>query len=115
MKLTYRWVVPADSAPVHLNRPAKAQLRDGSIVVFPTGFRRENHQMVGNGWRFSPTLRDSVAVTAVAGDSIAGIVAFRTAFDPAQSVGMSVAAAVSLVIAGFFALLILCSSGACDE
>jgi len=81
-----------------VTQPAKAQLLDGSIVIFRDGFRNEGGQLRGTGWRYDPTLRDSVKVSAVPVDSIAGVVAFQTGYDPAKSLGMTAAASVTLVL-----------------
>jgi hypothetical protein len=96
-----------------VTQPAKAQLRDGSIVIFRDGFRNEVGQLRGTGWRYDPTLRDSVAVSAIPVDSVAGVVAFRTGYDPAQSLGMTAAASVSLVFVLGIAFVAACYATSC--
>lgn len=92
-----------------LDAPARAQLTDGPIVVFSRGLRVEESRVMGEGWRYSPTIRDSVAVSSVPVDSVAGLVAFRMAVDPAKSAAQSVATAVTaffLVLIGFYAVCV---------
>lgn len=101
-----------DSARV-VTQAAKAQLVDGSIVTLPEGFRVDGGQLVGSGWRFAPTLRDSVRFSAIPTDSIAGVVTFRTSVDPAKSVGMSAAAAVMLAFALAIASIAGCAATSC--
>jgi hypothetical protein len=89
--------------------PLKAQLTDGSIVVFSSGAHVVDHRLLGEGWQFTPTIRDSVQVASVPLDSVVGVVAFRTKVDPGQSVGQSVAAIVTGLfglIVGFYALCV---------
>ena len=88
----------SDSAQVVRQR-AKAQLIDGSIVTLPQGFRVEGSQLVGSGWRFAPTLHDSVHVSAIPRDSVAGVVTYGMSINAAKSVGMSAVAAVMLAFA----------------
>lgn len=101
-----------DSARV-VTEAAKAQLLDGSIVTLPDGFRVDGSQLVGSGWRFAATLRDSVRVSAIPTDSIAGLVTFRTTVDPAKSVGMSAAAAVMLAFGLAIAFVAGCAATSC--
>jgi hypothetical protein len=89
-----------------LDAPARAQLTDGAIVVFSRGLRVEESRVIGEGWRYTPTLRDSVAVSSVPVDSVACLVAFRMAVDPAKSAAQSVATAVIasfLLLIGYYA------------
>jgi len=101
-----------DSARV-VTRAAKAQLVDGSIVTLPQGFRVDEGHLVGSGWRFAPTLRDSVPFSAISTDSITGVVTFRTAIDPAKSVGMSAAAGVTLAFLLGIAFVAACAATSC--
>jgi hypothetical protein len=101
-----------DSAGV-VTDAAKAQLVDGSIVTFPTGFRVEERRILGAGWRYDATLRDSVRVSTINADSVAGIVAFRTAYDPAKSVGMTAAGAVIAFFGLLLAFVAACAVTSC--
>lgn len=96
-----------------VTQPAKAQLLDGSIVIFRDGFRKEGGQLRGTGWRYDPTLRDSVAVSAIPVDSVAGVVAFRTGYDPAKSLGMTAAAGVTLAFVLGIAFIATCYATSC--
>lgn len=69
-------VEPGDSRTIAM--PVKAQLRDGSIGVFAGGLVIDRGELRGSGWRYSPTLRDSTALTHVSLDSIASLEAFST-------------------------------------
>jgi hypothetical protein len=96
-----------------VTQPAKAQLVDGSIVIFRQGFRVHDGQLRGAGWRYDPTLRDSVSVSVVPVDSVAGAVAFKTGYDPAKSLGMSAAAGVTLFFALGIAFVATCVATSC--
>ena len=78
---TKRLTIGGDSSFV-VTSPAKAQLTDGSIVVFSHGSRVQAHRMIGEGWRFPPGVRDSEGVASVSADSIAAFITFRTTVDP---------------------------------
>jgi hypothetical protein len=104
--------VGVDSAR-KLAYPSKAQLIDGSIVTFPDGARVDSGRVVGEGWRYGTTLHDSVRVISISADSVATLVAFRTAYDPAKSVGMTFAGAVATLLAGMAALFALCWATEC--
>jgi hypothetical protein len=92
---------------------AKAQLLDGSIVTFPDGARIDSGRLIGDGWRFGATFRDSVRVSGVSVDSVATLVAFRMVYDPAKSVGMTVAGAVAGFLVALAALYGLCAATEC--
>jgi hypothetical protein len=92
---------------------AKAQLVDGSIVTFPSGFRFEGRRVVGAGWRYDATLSDSARVSTIAADSVAGIFAYRTAYDPAKSVGMTAGAGVIAFFGLLLALVAGCAVTSC--
>ena len=96
-----------------VTQPAKAQLLDGSIVIFRDGFRNEGGQLRGAGWRYDPTLRDSVGVSAIPVESVAGVVAFRTGYDPAKSLGMTAAAGVTLFFVLGVAFFAGCAATSC--
>jgi hypothetical protein len=106
-------VALGSDAPRAIQSAAKAQLIDGSLVTFPDGFRVDSGRVVGDGWRYGLTLHDSVRVTSIAVDSVAGMVAFRTAYDPAKSVGMTVAAAVTTFFALAIAAIVGCVATSC--
>lgn len=77
-------VARTDSAVVH--SPVKAHLVDGAIVVFPAGVLVAHDQVVGRGWRFPPTLRESTEVRRVPLDSVVGMEAFRTDYSAGRTV-----------------------------
>jgi len=110
--VTHPVTLGSDSARV-VTEAARAQLIDGSTVTLPEGFRVEGNQLVGSGWRFAPTGRDSVQVSAIPRDSVASVVAYGTAIDPAKSVGMSVAAAVTLAFLLAIAFIAGCAATSC--
>ena len=110
--LARRVALTSDSDRV-VTQPAKAQLVDGSIVIFRDGFHVEESHLVGNGWRYDPALRDSVSISSIPVDSVAGVVAFRTGYDPAKSLGMSVAAGVALVFGLAIAFFAGCAATRC--
>jgi hypothetical protein len=107
-----RFSLGSDSGRV-VTDAAKAQLVDGSIVTFPNGFRIEQRRVVGAGWRYDATLRDSLQVSTIDADSVAGIVAFRTAYDPAKSVGMTAAAGVIAFFGLLLAAVAACAVTSC--
>jgi|SRR5689334_23527575 len=96
-----------------VTQAAKAQLVDGSIVTLPQGFHIDGNQLVGSGWRFTPTLHDSVQFSAIPRDSVAGVVTFGTAIDAAKSVGMSAAAVVTIAFLLGIALVATCAYTRC--
>ena len=110
--VAHRISLGSDSARV-VTQAAKAQLIDGSIVTLPEGFHIDGNQLVGSGWRFTPTLRDSVQISAIATDSIASVVTFQTSVDAAKSVGMTAAAAVMLAFALAIAFIAGCAASSC--
>jgi hypothetical protein len=93
--------------------PSKAQLTDGSIAVFARGLRVEDHRIVGDGWRFTPTIRDSVTVTSLAVDSVAGIVTFRRSVDAGRSIGTSAATTVLAFFGVIIGFIALCAASSC--
>lgn len=107
-----RITLGSDSGRV-VTQPSKAQLVDGSIVLFREGFRVEGREVLGTGWRYDPTLRDSVSVSGLPMDSVAGVVAFGTSYDAAKSVGMSVAAGIGLLFALAIAFIAGCAATKC--
>jgi len=88
--------------------PVKAHLADGSTVVFPNGVDVVRDTLIGDGMRYSLTLRDSAAVQTLALDSVTGVEVFRTRVDVGMSVvvtvlatGAAAAATVGAAIAIF--------------
>jgi len=62
-----------------IESPSKAYLYDGSIVIFPNGFKVQDKQVIGQGKKFyfgkisSATMKDSLSVLKIPLDSIAAI------------------------------------------
>lgn len=98
-------VARGDSAVVR--SPVKAHLIDGTIAVFPSGVVVAHDQAVGRGWRYTPSLRESTEVRSVALDSVVGMEAFRTQYDPGRSIVYS-AALTGGVLLG--AVAVICAS-----
>lgn len=94
-----------DSAIVR--SPVKAHLVDGTIAVFPTGITVVRDLILGDGWRYSATLRDSTRVSRIALDSVIGMEAFRTRYDAGRTIVYS-AIATGGVLLGTVA--VLCAS-----
>jgi 1-acyl-sn-glycerol-3-phosphate acyltransferase len=65
---------PRGASPLH---PVRAQLLDGSIVVFPDGATVAGDSLQGRGMRYDFTLRDSTAITAVPLGSVGGLASYR--------------------------------------
>ena len=110
-----RPVVVRGAGDTTVAEATKAQLTDGSVVVFQSGVHVANGLVLGDGWRFQPTTADSMHVNQVPVDSVSSLVAFRTAYDPAKSAGMTVAAGISLALLLFFGLIVLCSTTRCMD
>src|SRR5687767_15272982 len=69
-------------APVVVSTPVRAYLLDGSIIVYPHGATIGNGTIGGAGWRFVPTLRDSVTAQPVPLDSVIGVETFERSINP---------------------------------
>lgn len=91
-----------DSAVVR--SPVKAHLVDGTIVVFPSGVVVAHNRAIGNGWRYSVTLRDSSNVNGVLLDSVVGMEAFRTRYNAGRTVMYSTLATTTVLLGSVFAI-----------
>jgi hypothetical protein len=83
---------PQAGDSVSVSSPVKAHLLDGSTVVFRDGVDVVRDTIRGDGTRYSLTLQDSVAVTSLVLDSVAGMEVFRTRVDNGTSVLVSLLA-----------------------
>lgn len=62
---------------VRVESPVRAHLMDGTIALFKSGVSVGNGQVLGSGWHYGLNLRDSVAISAIALDSILAMEAYR--------------------------------------
>jgi hypothetical protein len=73
---------------VVVTTPAKAHLTDGSVVLFPAGFRLERDTLFGTGTRYDASLLDSAPASPVPLRDVVGVEAFhRTVNAAATTVG----------------------------
>lgn len=73
---------------VTVRSPAKAHLRDGSVVVFPDGFRLDRDTLFGPATSYDASLLDSARVSHVALGEVVGVESFRgTVNAPATVLG----------------------------
>ena len=91
--------VPSESSTI-VESPLKAFMQDGSIAVYPDGALVTPVSVQGSGVRYSFGLRDTLAVTEIALDSVVGIEAFQHEVNLGGSIVASVFAGGALVVGG---------------
>lgn len=70
--------------------PVRVHMLDGSIALFRHGATVSASAVIGKGRRVSPTLAETTAVDSVPLAQVIGMEAFRTEFDPLQSLALTV-------------------------
>jgi hypothetical protein len=94
-------VAPDDAqVPGNVESPMKAFLIDGSTIVYPTGARISADSIHGAGTRYALGGTDSVGVTAVSLDSLAGIEAFQGRQNVAGTVAATLGLTALAVVGG---------------
>jgi hypothetical protein len=103
------------TSPVRVTTPVKAHLADGSIVVYWTGVDVTDSVLDGAGWRYTPTLQDSVRIRSVTLDSVIGLESFETGVDSGRTLAASIPATIAGGAAAAFgaALLMVAIFGSC--
>src|SRR5205085_10480037 len=96
---------------VEVKTPVKAHLNDGSTVVYPDGVKISGGMLRGNGVMDDITLTQHKPVQLISLENVAGIEAFRTKTNTAQSIVFSALASAGGVAAG--AALAVAIFGSC--
>lgn len=90
--------VDATREGTFIRTPAKAHLRDGSVVVFREGFAVFPDTLRGAGMWYDAALLDSTPVAAVSLDDVVGVEAFHTRVNAPATVAMTALTTVGVVV-----------------
>jgi hypothetical protein len=93
--------VPAD-APLTIESPVKAHLRDGSTVVFANGIRVQSGTITGDGRMYDLALATSTRISSIAVADVAAMESFQTPVRQAETAAGTAVAGTGLVFGGLF-------------
>ncbi len=97
-------------APITVETPVKAHLKDGSTVVFEDGITVANNIVSGNGRRFDLTLQSSVTVTEVPLDEVAAMESYQTPVSTGATAAASTGSGIGIVLGSVTAVMLLFGS-----
>lgn len=85
--------------PASIASPVKAHLKDGSVVIYPTGATVGRDSIHGSGMWYDALRRDSTAhAAALAMDRVVGLESFSLRTNTAQSALVSLAASAGIAV-----------------
>jgi hypothetical protein len=74
---------------IAVTSPVKAHLRDGSVVVYPTGVSVLGGTVTGSGTRYNATLTNSEVAKPIPLDSVLGLETFERVVNPGRTMVMA--------------------------